>query len=270
MEKIKKALERARVEREPLSIPTKKRSLEAYKKLKIEPKSELRLDRVALRLHRVIDVTNPEDPIMDYYRLMRSQVLQELGNGEAKILCITGPTPNEGKTLTAINLAISLSAQPEFEVVLIDADLRNPSIDKYLGKQANVGLVDVLNATITLDQASLDLCYNSSVFLPAGTPTSRSSELINSIEMKAFMDFLRKNPQRVVIIDLPPVLSTEYAASLAAQADGVLLVVSENDCKLKSMKKALAMLNTSKANTIGLVLNKSLRDPEIRYYRTER
>ena len=267
MEKIKKALERARVERTPISVSPAQSSLNVRSRLKIEPAAKLQLQPSVLHENRIVDMENAEDPILDYYRLLRSQVLQELNTSESKIICVTGPSPNEGKTLTAINLAISLSAQPEFEVVLIDADLRNPSIDKCLGKNINKGLADVLSGKITLNEASFDFGFNRSVVLPAGIPTSRSSELINSAEMSQLLTDLRRDRQRITVIDSPPVLSTEYAASLAAQATGVLVVVSQHDSKLKNLKKTLAMLNASKANVLGVVLNKSRRDPEVKYYR---
>ena len=271
MEKIKKALERAREDRGDTSIAvsTIKRNLDVKNRLKIEPKTKLKLQPSVLHTNRIIDITNIEDPILDYYRLLRSQVLQELNTTSAKTICVTSPNPNEGKSLTSINLAIGLSAQPEFEVILIDGDLRNPSVHTYLGVNVNKGLLDVLNSTATLDEATLSLGFNNSVVLPAGAPTTRSSELINSMEMKQLLAKLRQDPQRITVIDLPPVLSTEYAASLAAQADGVLLVVSEHDSKVKSVKKALSMLNASKATILGLVLNKSQRDPEVTYYHAE-
>ena len=267
MEKIKKALERARVERTPVSVSPTKRSLDVRSRLKIEPEVKLKLQSNVLRENRIVNMRNADDPIIDYYRLLRSQVLQELNTSEAKIICVTGPNPNEGKTLTAINLAICLSAQPEFEVVLIDADLRNPSVDKCLGTTASKGLADVLKGSATLNEVSLDFGFNRSVVLPAGAATARSSELINSAEMSQLLKNLRQDRQRVTVIDLPPVLSTEYAASLAAQADGVLVVVYEHYSKLKNLKWALAMLNASRANILGLVLNKSRRDPEVKYYR---
>lgn len=267
MEKIKKALERARVERSPTYVSHVSKNMDVRTRFRITPVKHVRLDPSFLEKTRIINLMNAEDPILDYYRLLRSQILQELEKNAAKIICVTGANPNEGKTTTAINLAISLSVQPENKVVLIDGDLRNGSVASCLDISVKTGLADFLDGEATLDQAALDLNFNDFVVIPAGAPTSNSSELVNSIQMKHLLTNLRRDHQRITVIDLPPILSTEYAASLASESDGVLVVVSEHDTKVKNLKKALSMLNASKAKILGFVLNKSLRDPEVKYYR---
>ena len=170
---------------------------------------------------------------------------------------MTSPGNGEGKTTIAINLGISVAKEIEYTVLLIDANLRHPNVHEYFGIQPEVGLGDYLTSDIELS----DLLINPKgidhfVILPGGRPLSSSTEMLGSPKMCSLVGELSERySKRVIIFDLPPMLSTADTLAFLPCVDSALVVVEDDETKESDLKSAIDMLSVT--NVIGTVLNKS-------------
>lgn len=193
----------------------------------------------------------------DAYKILRTQVLQRLREKGWNSLAITSPSANEGKTLVAINLAISLATEINYTVLLVDADLRHPSVHSYLGIEAEYGLSDHLMA----DKPLSELLIHPEeipgfVILPGGKPLSNSAEMLNSQKMVRLVQELKaRYPSRIILFDLPPLLSTADALAFSPYVDAALLVIEDGKTQAEVLKQAVDLLQGT--SLIGTVLNKS-------------
>ena len=203
------------------------------------------------------------------YRILRTRLMKRMRANNWHTLGISAAGEGEGKTLTAINLAVSISAEISQEAVLIDLDLRKPSIHTRLGIEADsfVDLKDYLEGhtddvtdllvTPGIDQ--LGCILNS-------TPINRSSDLLASPRgRKLFKDLGAKlQPNTIIIVDLPPLLSTDDALVVASMVDSMLFVVAEGQTKRHDLVEAQQLLQ--EFNVIGTLLNKSVEQDPRKYY----
>jgi len=212
-----------------------------------------------LRRQKIVAGDNHE-AVAEEYKLIRTHILHRTKAENLNTIMITGPRPNEGKTLTAINLAISLAQEVNQTVLLVDADLRNPSIHRYLGLPDGPGLVDYLMAGVTIP----DLLIHPEglpklVVLPGGRPVSEAAELISSPLMGELVKELKNfYPNRYVLFDLPPLLSFADALAFAPLVDALVLVVEMGRTPREDISNCLELL--SKYNVLGSVLNKVAPD----------
>ncbi len=219
-----------------------------------------------LHAHRVIS-NDSNDPISDAYKVLRTQVLLRLRDRGWKSLAVTSPAPEQGKTLTAVNLAISIAREVNHTVLLVDLDLRRPKIHKMFGVEPAVGLTDFLQRD---DLTVSDILFhpeglNDLVVMPAGPPMTHSSEMLSSPRMvELIRDLSTRYPSRIVIVDLPPVLVTDDALAFVPQIDAVLLVVSERESRRDEVSESLDLLKD--ANLIGTVLNNAEQSEAGYYY----
>jgi exopolysaccharide/PEP-CTERM locus tyrosine autokinase len=260
MERIKEALERARQERgeAPPATPAPKAAARSAE-ISYTQTRTAQIPNGVLRNRRVITAM-PDSDFADAYKILRTQVLQRLKENDWNVLAITSPGEDEGKTLTAINLAISLAMEVNYTVLLVDANLRHPSIHDQLGLPAGKGLSEYL-----LDDMPLpDLLVHPQnlehvVILPGGRAVPNSAELLNSPKMIHLVDELKNRyPSRIVIFDLPPVLSAADALAFAPYVDATLLVLEEGKTTQEDARRAVELLDCT--NVIGTVLNKANRD----------
>ncbi len=176
----------------------------------------------------------------------------------ANLILLTSALSNEGKTRTAINLALSIAMEPEKTVLLVDADVLSPSICHTLGVRAGVGLIDyLLGKTSTLQE----IIYNTNIpnlrIMPAGGKHHLTSELLASERMASLASELAERyADRVIIFDAPPLLGINETQALTSFVGQQLVVVEENKTPLHSLESAISLLNADRA--IGLVLNKSV------------
>ena len=262
MERIKEALERARQERgdAPASPrPTVPTAAARSAEISYTQTRTTQVSAGMLRSHRII-AGLPDGDFASSYRLLRTQVLQRLTENDWNVLAITSPGEDEGKTLTAINLAISLAMEVSYSVLLVDANLRHPSIHEHMNIPAGKGLSEYL-----LDDVPLpDLLVHPEnleqvVILPGGRPVQNSAELLNSPKMVQLVNELKtRYPSRIVIFDLPPVLSAADALAFAPYVDAALLVLEEGKTSQEDARRAVELLDCT--NVIGTVLNKANRD----------
>lgn len=183
-----------------------------------------------------------------------------------RTVVVTSSVPHEGKTTTALNLALTL-AETGVRVCLVEADLRKPTLLSYLGLENAAGLTTVLIGRADLDDV-LQTSLHQLTVLGSGSIPPNPSELLGSPKMRAVLAELRERYD-LVLIDAPPLLPVTDAAILAANADGTLLVVGERTAHLDHVRTSAQMLESVNARLLGVVLNRSrARGPESeRYYR---
>jgi exopolysaccharide/PEP-CTERM locus tyrosine autokinase len=201
------------------------------------------------------------------YRKLKSLVLR-LTKRERFLntLLITSAGSNEGKTLTALNLAIVLAQDYDHSVVLVDCDLRRPAIHRYLGIKQEAGLVQCLQDNVPVARVLVKTGLGRLVVLPAGGAVADPVELLSSSRMKELIrDLKNRYPDRYVIIDTPPAAPFADAQVLGQVVDGVLFVVREGVARTNDIREGLSSLKD--ANLLGVVYNDASFSPGSgRYY----
>ena len=260
MERIKQALEKARLERqktESTSVsppPTNGSVVAGQVTYTCTRTADTHIS--LLRERRIISVLE-QDTYANAYKILRTRVLRRLNEKGWNTLAITSPGSNEGKTLTAINLAISLAMEINYTVLLVDADMRHPSVHTYFGIDAEYGLSDYL----TSDKPLSELLVHPDgipgfVILPGGKPLANSAEMLNSPKMARLVEELKtRYTSRLVLFDLPPLLISADALAFAPYVDAALLVIEEGKTQAEDARRAIGLLDPDKV--IGSVLNKS-------------
>lgn len=213
----------------------------------------VKLDPEHLRRERVV-AADHNDKRTESYRQLRTQILRKLRENNWRTLAITSPNSQAGKSLTALNLAISLSLEVNQTVMLVDLDLRSSSLMKKLGIQPEYGLIDVLEGRIELNQALINPGFERLVVLPNGADNHRS-ELLSSPQMgKLLSDIVNRYQDRFIIFDLPALLDDDDALVFAPYADALLLVVEDGVSKRSEIERCKQLLEGTQL--LGTVLNK--------------
>ena len=193
-------------------------------------------------------------PIAEEYKKLRSMILHMTKRKENhNTIMVTSADSGEGKSLTAINLAIVLAQEYNHTVLLIDADLRRPSLHGYLGLQPAPGLTDCLVDGIDVSRALIKAGTPRLSFLAAGKPASNPAELLSSNKMRSLVHEIKgRYRDRYVIIDTPPVLAFAETHAMSSYVDGILFVVKEGSSS-SSVLAALDLLQGGKV--LGIVYN---------------
>jgi polysaccharide biosynthesis transport protein len=214
----------------------------------------------------LITQSRPQSQMAESYRALRTSLLLTSLGTPPKVILITSALPEEGKTTTSINCAIVL-AQKGTRVLLIDADLRRPSIHKTLGMGPKIGLSNVLTGAITLQEAIIRSSILPNLFvLPAGTPPPNPAELLASAEMKDVLLKLREQYDHIVV-DTPPTLSVTDAVIMSTRADAVVLVIRSGQTTKQALRRARDILTQVNARVCGVLLNAvNLDSPDYHYY----
>lgn len=194
-----------------------------------------------------------QSPRAESFRQIRTNLQFAHVSHESKALLVTSSLPGEGKTTTATNLAIAM-AQAGQSVVLVDADLRRPRVDDYLGLERNAGLTTALVGTADVTDLLQRWGDDDLYVLTSGQIPPNPSELLGSLSMKKLIVRL-EGEFDAVIIDAPPLLPVTDAAVLAQQVGGVVLVTGASKVKLPDLQKSLAALKMVEADLLGVVLN---------------
>jgi polysaccharide biosynthesis transport protein len=208
----------------------------------------------------------PQSQMAESYRAMRTSLLLSNLGAPPKVIMITSALPQEGKTTTSINCAVVL-AQKNVRVLLIDADLRRPSIHKTLGMGPRSGLSSVLTGSATLQQTIIKSSILENLWvLPAGTPPPNPAELLASANMRDLLEELRGQYDHIVI-DTPPTLSVTDAVVLSPRADAVILVIRSGQTTKQALRRSRDILTQVNAKVSGVLLNAvDLSSPDYYYY----
>jgi capsular exopolysaccharide synthesis family protein len=194
-----------------------------------------------------------QSPRAESFRQIRTNLQFAHVGHNSKAILVTSSLPGEGKTTTATNLAIAM-AQSGQSVILVDADLRRPRVDDYLGLDRNAGLTTALIGAADVNDLLQPWGDNDLYVLTSGQIPPNPSELLGSEAMKTLIGRLEQAFD-AVIIDAPPLLPVTDAAVLAPQVGGVVLVVGSSRVKAADLQKSLAALNMVKADMLGIVMN---------------
>lgn len=201
------------------------------------------------------------DPASESYRVLRTNIHFATVDAPARTLLVTSANPGEGKTTTAANLAFAMAMDGK-KVILVDTDLRRPSLHKLLDIPAVPGLTDVLLGHAPL--SPVEIMSGLSV-LPAGSTPPNPGELLNSRKFRNLVLELTEQAD-MVIFDSPPVLVAADAAILASQMDGTILVVETGATKKASARRTLALLKQARAAVLGIAYNKMRSSDAPGYY----
>lgn len=223
----------------------------------------------AIRPQNPLLVTNEAATkgVDEEYRKLKSVIFELTKQGEFRnTLLVTSALPTAGKTLTSVNLALILAEEYDHTVLLVDTDLRKPSVHEYLGLAPEKGLVHCLTEDYPLERALIRTGIGKLVVLPAGGTVADPTELLASNRMRELIAELKaRYPDRYVIFDSTPVLPFAEAAGLGALVDGMLLVVRERHTRASHVKESLEML--SAGNLLGIVYNDADHDNKLMDYR---
>jgi non-specific protein-tyrosine kinase len=204
----------------------------------------------------------------EQFRKMKTHIFR-ISPAPPRCILVTSTVPQEGKSTITMNLAMSIAQEMHKKVIVIDADLRNPSI--YPTKFANKkGLSDYLSDETPISEVLKSFNGERYVVIPAGAPSHKAAELVGSNKMKALIKALRDMDQETfILIDSPPILATSEPLMLSEWVDGVILVVGADHAPRGSIKKAFGGIDPGKI--IGIVFNnknlKPSKDYSDYYYR---
>lgn len=205
----------------------------------------------------------PKSVEAESYRILRTNIMYSSFDKKIKRILVTSSEPGEGKSTTSGNLALAF-AQDEKKVILIDCDLRKPSLHKKFRISNNRGLSDVI-----IDRDKLNKCIQKRTeyldILTAGKIPPNPSEMLGSQAMSSLLDEL-SNVYDVIILDSPPVLAVTDAQILSTKVDGTVLVVRAEKTKKDTVLAAKGVLDKVNANILGTVLNGGDKNKDNYYY----
>ncbi|QID18550.1 tyrosine-protein kinase family protein [Nitrogeniibacter mangrovi] len=215
---------------------------------------------------------NPRSAIAEEYRVVKRPLLKNASMNSAarvedgNLIMVTSALPGEGKSFTALNLAISMAMELDHTVLLVDADVSKPSVLKTLGLPPERGLMDVLtNEDIRLPDVLLRTNIEKLAILPAGNTNQRATELLASEGMNRLLDEMsRRYADRIIIFDSPPLLVTTEARALATHMGQIVMVVEAERTTHSAVKQALATIDACPIKM--MLLNKSTMQGPGGYY----
>ena len=280
MERIKLAIEKAKAGEAVSSKPDAQQQRRTGDSKKVAGKSEavptnsgsvhyvqtavVALDAAHLERHRVVShqKTHPASWAFD---VLRTQVLQKMDENGWRTLAITSPSVESGKTVVAINLAISIALLTNRTALLVDFDLRRPSVARTLGLNRSLSLNDFFDGRASIGEAMVNPGVERLVVLPTNSPVSGASEVLSSARVGNLISELRERySDRIVIFDLPPILAADDVMTVLPRMDCVLMVVGSGVSTQNEVEEGMSRL--SKAHLLGVVLNKDEAPAQNAYY----
>jgi Mrp family chromosome partitioning ATPase len=191
------------------------------------------------------------------YRMLRTRLLRRARTNGWTSIGVTSATPNDGKSLTVLNLGISVAREANSEVVLLDFDMRNPSMCRYLGVRPVGQLRDYFEGHAKVSDMFFSIGINNLLLASAMSGTDRASELLAGDKVEQLIQFIKDHTANpIVLIDLPPLLITDDALVVAPKVDALLVVAAEGRTSRADLDKALGMLG--EFPIAGLVLNRTI------------
>lgn len=208
---------------------------------------------------------NSRSPISEQYRTIRTNIEYASVDQEMNSIMVTSTGPGEGKSTTVANLAVVFAQQGK-KVLLVDADLRKPTVHYTFRVDSTYGLTNLLtkqkSPQQTIQQSQVENLY----ILPSGPIPPNPAELLGSNAMKELMQFLSQEYD-IILFDVPPVLAVTDAQVLANQCNGIILVVQSGGTDVEASKKAKEALLNTRGKLLGAVLNqKKMKKGDYHYY----
>jgi protein-tyrosine kinase len=266
MERIKLAIERARQQAATSGTP----SLPAADAAAFErtspsahpehgdlgiPVDLLPLDPAHLERNRIVAM-DPTNPYRRQFDLLRTQVLQKMQEHGWRTLAITSPSMQSGKTVVAVNLALSIAYHPSRTALLVDFDLRRPQVGVALGLPERTSLSDVLTGSADVRDAIVHVGIPRFLVLPTHRKVAGAAETLASDKVAKIISGLRDHyPERIIIFDLPPVTAVDDVIAVLPKIDCVLLVVGSGNSTKRELEESQRHL--ARSNLLGVVVNKA-------------
>ncbi|CAH2714877.1 Tyrosine-protein kinase YwqD [Neobacillus rhizosphaerae] len=222
-----------------------------------------RLKNKNKKMVNLITQYHPHSPIIEQYRLIRNNLHFSSVDHDIKTIVITSPEPSDGKSTTSANLAIVLSQHGK-RVLLVDADLRKPSVHYTFNLSNKDGLTSVLTKDISLEKAICKTYLPNLDILTSGPIPPNPSELLDSKTMELLIEEL-KLAYEYIIFDTPPILVVTDSQNLASKCDGVVMVVSSGKTKKDRAMKAKDLLEKANSIMVGIVVN-GVESTQGKYY----
>lgn len=267
MDRIRKALDlarEARGESAKASVESPAESVKTFKGRTLTRLPELQYTVTRsfvppvglLESNRIIDATRAS-PAASAFRMLRTQVLQRMQAHHWRSIAVLSPSSDDGKTTTAINLAISLANDHRHTVLLVDFDLKRPSMASKLGIVPEAGADDVLRGTAAVEESLYHPeGFDRLVVMPARTSMDNSSETLSGSRCRALVAELHdRYPDRILVFDLPPVLGADDALAFTPLVECALVVVAEGLTRREDLLRCMELLN--KTPIVGTVLNRA-------------
>lgn len=208
----------------------------------------------------IVTITAPFSHAAEEYRKLRARVLRATEKDFQNTILVTSARGAEGKTITAINLAVAIAREVDRTVLLVDADMRKPSVHEYLGLRPECGLSDYLASRRQLPEVLVKTGIGKLVLLPAGIPPENPAELIASERMRdLILELKGRYRDRYIIFDSPPLLMTADSISLCNYVDGVIFITRAGVTDPKTAGEALSLLKEQ--TILGTVFNDASTDP---------
>ncbi|MEK4228833.1 CpsD/CapB family tyrosine-protein kinase [Solibacillus sp. FSL H8-0538] len=225
-------------------------------------KKKLKLSMMGRKL---ITVSDTKSIISEQFRTIRANITFSMPDQELKTILVTSSTPGEGKSTNASNLGV-VFAQEGKKVLLVDADMRKPTLHYTFNIFNTLGLSTVLTRQHAINNAIQETFVYGLYVIPSGPIPPNPAELLSSKMMEAFMEDAKKNYD-IVIFDAPPILSVSDAQILSNKCDGTLLIVNYGVVEKEIVLKAKATLTASQAKILGVVLNNYVMPRNHHYYK---
>ncbi|MCX5711690.1 MAG: CpsD/CapB family tyrosine-protein kinase [Candidatus Omnitrophica bacterium] len=214
---------------------------------------------------RVIVQLDPRSPEAESYRSLRTNILRSNLDNPAKTFLLTSAHPEEGKSLTSVNLAIVM-AEIGKKTLLVDCDMRRPNIHAMLGMDKTPGLSEILYGTKGWDESLKSCGIENLHIITSGTIPTNPSEIVGSEKARLFLEEV-KNVFDIIILDAPCILAVTDALILSSLVDNVLMVAMAEKTPREAVQRSLSMLKDVKANIQGVIFNRiNLRRSHYYYY----
>ncbi|WP_042273622.1 CpsD/CapB family tyrosine-protein kinase [[Clostridium] dakarense] len=215
---------------------------------------------------KIISLKNPKSPISEAYRNVRTNIEFSNLDKDIKVIMVTSSKQNEGKSTVISNLAVSFSKLEDKKILIIDCDLRNPTVHRTFGISNIFGLTDTLIGNKTFEECVGSISEANIDILTAGKIPPNPSEILGSSKMKYFINSIRDDYD-YIFIDAPPIGIVTDAGVMSNFIDGTILVVASNETDVEVVKIAKERLEHVNANILGVILNKfDSKDSAYGYY----
>ena len=232
--------------------------------LGLKNKSKKKKSKLAAMGRRLITISDSRSIIAEQFRTIRTNIKFAVPDKDLKTILVTSSTPGEGKSTNAANLGV-VFAQEGKKVLIIDADMRKPTLHHTFGIFNTVGLSTVLSRQNEFNCAIQETPIVGLFVLPSGPLPPNPAELLSSKMFDAFIEEM-KNNYDIIIFDAPPLLSVSDAQIMAHRCDGTLLIIHSAVAEKEDVLKAQSILATSQANILGVVLNNYKMPKNRKYY----
>ena len=254
---IEKAVAKAKssAERKPAEMPVDVQLRVNSRSVDREP-STAAIEAQTMERNKIMPAVDDKAAVAAY-KVLRTRALQRMRSNQWRTVVVTAADAQEGKTLTACNLAVSIAKDVNQSVFLVDLDLQHPSISDYFGLDIQAGIGEFLTGAAEFD----DVIYSPEgldrIFvIPNRAPVENASELIASPRMKILLKRISEHSGKpYAIFDMPPVLACDDVLAFLPSVDSLLFVVSEGNTQRSRLAKAVEMLGN--VNLLGVVLNRS-------------